>query len=78
MSGHVIISFVNMGVVSLPFWHHGIEMRLHVCSNRRIGILIQGQAGRGVQDKDLKHPRIQRLKFLKGGSDFTCDQMKSS
>jgi len=78
MSRHVIVTFIGVRIIGLSFRHQGIEMGLHVRSNRRVRILIQGETGGGMQYEGLKHPCLQLTNLLKRGCDFICDQVKTS
>lgn len=78
MSWHVIVTFIGMRIIGLSFRHEGIEMGLHVCANRWVGILIQGEAGRGMQDESLKHSGLQFANLPERRCDFICDEMKTS
>ena len=78
MSGHVIVTFIGMRIIGLSFRHDGIEMGLHVYANRWVGIFIQGEAGRGMQNESLKHSDLQFANLLERRCDFICDEMKTS
>lgn len=78
MSWHVIVTFIGMRIIGLSFRHEGIEMGLHVCANRWVGILIQGEAGRGMQDESLKHSGVKFANLPERRCDFICDEMKTS
>jgi len=78
MSWHVIVTFIGMRIIGLSLRHKGIEMGLHVCANRWVGILIQDEAGRGMQYKSLKHSGLQFANLPERRCDFICDEMKTS
>lgn len=56
MSGHVVGSFDGVDIVGIAFGNELVENRPKVMADVRVGVLVQGEAGAGVQDNEMRKP----------------------
>ncbi len=57
---HIVRSFVRVNVVGRIFRYHFIEMTFEIGADARIGILIDGEGGGRMLDKQLTNTLIYR------------------
>ena len=82
MSRHVVVSLHGMfeGPVVVPGGRNNlVEGRLHVPSNVRIGVFVDGQGRRRVLDKEVAHANLDlRDILLNGLADLAGNEMTTS
>ena len=76
MCRHVVGAFVDMPVVGGIFRYGVIKMGFHVGAHRRIGILVDCQAGAAVLDEQLAQADGKLRQFRQLRQDFIGDEVK--
>ena len=75
---HVVGPFVSMQVIRRVLRHHLVEMALQIRTHCWVGIFIDGEAGAGVLDKQVKLAHLQLLNLWQLVDNFVGDQVKTS
>ena len=57
MGGHVVVALVGVDVVGFAFADEAVEDRFQIGAHVGIGVLVEGQTGRGVLDEEVQQSR---------------------
>ncbi len=76
VSGHVVRAFQCVGHKGHVLRHEAVEEPLEVHPDRRVGVLVDGQASARVLYKKVKQPILWQRPYL--AFNLGCDEMETT